>query len=76
MGLLCPNFITTFGSVFGLAFGLEGFSFFLEAIFIAIYVLATVLDPPSPKQTRSGRSSSTASGTGAARQQHTAPGAP
>jgi len=24
--------------VFGLAFGLEGFSFFLEAIFIAIYV--------------------------------------
>jgi cytochrome d ubiquinol oxidase subunit I len=30
--------MATFGDVFGLAFGLEGFSFFLEAIFIAIYV--------------------------------------
>ena len=37
-GLLWPNFMATFGEVFGLAFGLEGFSFFLEAIFIAIYV--------------------------------------
>ena len=27
-----------FGEVFGLAFGLEGISFFVEAIFIAIYV--------------------------------------
>jgi cytochrome bd ubiquinol oxidase subunit I len=38
MGLLWPNFMATFGEVFGLAFSLEGFSFFLEAIFIAIYV--------------------------------------
>src|SRR5918996_2939019 len=38
MGLLWPNFMATFGDVFGVAFGLEGFSFFLEAIFIAIYV--------------------------------------
>ena len=38
MGLLWPNFMATYGDVFGLAFGLEGFSFFLEAIFIAIYV--------------------------------------
>jgi len=38
LGLLWPNFMATFGSVFGLAFALEGFSFFLEAIFIAIYV--------------------------------------
>jgi cytochrome bd ubiquinol oxidase subunit I len=30
--------MATFGDVFGLAFGLEGFSFFVEAIFIAIYV--------------------------------------
>src|ERR671935_2365306 len=37
-GLLWPNFMATFGGVFGLAFALEGFSFFLEAIFIAIYV--------------------------------------
>jgi cytochrome bd ubiquinol oxidase subunit I len=38
MGLLWPEFMATFGDVFGLAFGLEGFSFFMEAIFIAIYV--------------------------------------
>src|ERR687887_962124 len=38
LGLLWPNFMATFGDVFGLAFGLEGFSFFMEAIFIAIYV--------------------------------------
>ncbi len=37
-GLLWPNFTATFGGVFGLAFALEGFSFFIEAIFIAIYV--------------------------------------
>jgi cytochrome bd ubiquinol oxidase subunit I len=38
MGLLWPEFMATFGEVFGLAFGIEGFSFFVEAIFIAIYV--------------------------------------
>jgi cytochrome d ubiquinol oxidase subunit I len=38
LGLLWPQFMATFGEVFGLAFALEGFSFFLEAIFIAIYV--------------------------------------
>ncbi len=38
MGLLWPNFMGTFGAVFGLGFALEGFSFFLEAIFIGIYV--------------------------------------
>jgi cytochrome bd ubiquinol oxidase subunit I len=38
MGLLWPNFTATFGSVFGLGFAVEGFSFFLEAIFIAVYV--------------------------------------
>src|SRR5436309_9854790 len=38
MGLLWPNFMATFGSVFGLGFAIEGFSFFLEAIFIGIYV--------------------------------------
>ena len=36
-GLLWPDFMATFGEVFGLAFGLEGISFFVEAIFIAIY---------------------------------------
>jgi cytochrome bd ubiquinol oxidase subunit I len=38
LGLLWPNFMATFGDVFGLGFTLEGFSFFMEAIFIAIYV--------------------------------------
>lgn len=38
MGLLWPQFTATFGSVFGLGFAIEGFSFFLEAIFIGIYV--------------------------------------
>src|SRR5919206_3462652 len=37
-GLLWPDFMATFGEVFGIAFGLEGVSFFVEAIFIAIYV--------------------------------------
>jgi cytochrome d ubiquinol oxidase subunit I len=38
LGLLWPNFMATFGEVFGVAFALEGVSFFIEAIFIAIYV--------------------------------------
>jgi cytochrome bd ubiquinol oxidase subunit I len=38
--------MATFGDVFGLAFGLEGFSFFLEAIFIAIYVYGWDRLPP------------------------------
>lgn len=38
LGLLWPEFMAAFGNVFGLGFTLEGFSFFLEAIFIAIYV--------------------------------------
>jgi cytochrome bd ubiquinol oxidase subunit I len=37
-GLLWPEFMASFGEVFGVAFGLEGVSFFIEAIFIAIYV--------------------------------------
>src|SRR6201996_5103799 len=38
MGLRWPHFTATFGSVFGLGFAIEGFSFFMEAIFIGIYV--------------------------------------
>ena len=38
MGMLWPNFTGTFGSVFGVGFAIEGFSFFLEAIFIGVYV--------------------------------------
>jgi cytochrome d ubiquinol oxidase subunit I len=46
LGLLWPEFMATFGEVFGLAFGLEGFSFFMEAIFIAIYVYGWDRLPP------------------------------
>jgi cytochrome d ubiquinol oxidase subunit I len=46
MGLLWPSFTSTFGSVFGLGFAIEGFSFFTEAIFIAIYVLGWDRLPP------------------------------
>ena len=38
LGLLWPQFMARYGDVFGLAFALEGFSFFVEAIFVAIYV--------------------------------------
>jgi len=38
MGLLWPAFTSTFGSVFGLGFAIEGFSFFTEAIFIGVYI--------------------------------------
>jgi cytochrome d ubiquinol oxidase subunit I len=38
LGILWPVWMGRFGEVFGLGFALEGFSFFLEAIFIAIYV--------------------------------------
>ena len=38
MGFLWPHFTGTFGGVFGLGFAIEGFSFFMEAIFIGIYV--------------------------------------
>jgi cytochrome bd ubiquinol oxidase subunit I len=37
-GLLWPAFTARFGSVFGLAFAIEGIAFFMEAIFIGIYV--------------------------------------
>lgn len=47
LGLLWTEFMAKFGEVFGLAFGLEGFSFFTEAIFIAIYVYGW--DHLSPK---------------------------
>jgi len=46
MGLLWPAFTARFGSVFGLGFAIEGFSFFLEAIFIGIYVYGWDRLPP------------------------------
>jgi cytochrome d ubiquinol oxidase subunit I len=38
LGLLWPRFMDRFGEVFGFAFAVEGLAFFVEAIFIAIYV--------------------------------------
>jgi cytochrome d ubiquinol oxidase subunit I len=38
MAMLWPAFTSTFGSVFGLGFAIEGFSFFTEAVFIGIYL--------------------------------------
>ena len=37
-GLLWPTFMGRFGAAFGIPFALEGIFFFLEAIFIAIYL--------------------------------------
>jgi cytochrome d ubiquinol oxidase subunit I len=37
-GLLWPRFMDRFGAAFGIAFGIEGIFFFLEAIFLAIYI--------------------------------------
>jgi cytochrome d ubiquinol oxidase subunit I len=37
-GLLWPGFTGRFGSVFGIAFAIEGIFFFIEAIFLAIYI--------------------------------------
>ncbi len=37
-GLLWPGFTGRFGSVFGVLFAIEGVFFFLEAIFITIYI--------------------------------------
>jgi cytochrome d ubiquinol oxidase subunit I len=37
-GLLWPRFMDRFGDAFGIAFAVEGIFFFLEAIFIAVYI--------------------------------------
>jgi cytochrome d ubiquinol oxidase subunit I len=37
-GLLWPHFMDRFGAAFGVAFAIEGIFFFVEAIFLAIYI--------------------------------------
>jgi cytochrome bd ubiquinol oxidase subunit I len=37
-GLLWPHFMDRFGAAFGIAFAIEGIFFFIEAIFLAIYI--------------------------------------
>ena len=46
MGLLWPALMGKFGAVFGLPFALEGFAFFIEAIFLGIYLYAWDRLPP------------------------------
>jgi cytochrome bd ubiquinol oxidase subunit I len=45
-GILWPRMMGRFGDVFGLGFGIEGWAFFLEAIFIAIYLYGWTRLPP------------------------------
>ena len=37
-GLLWPHFMDRFGAAFGIAFAIEGIFFFIEAIFLAVYI--------------------------------------
>ena len=37
-GLLWPRFMSRFGAAFGIPFAIEGLFFFLEAIFLAVYI--------------------------------------
>ncbi|GHJ42377.1 cytochrome ubiquinol oxidase subunit I [Streptomyces sp. TS71-3] len=46
MGLLWPGLMGRFGQVLGLPFALEGFAFFLEAIFLGLYLYAWDRLPP------------------------------
>src|SRR2546423_5059996 len=56
LGLLWPEFMSRFGGVFGLGFAIEGFSFFMEAIFIGVYIYGwSRLSPRAHLLTRSSR---------------------
>ncbi|MBI2930146.1 MAG: cytochrome ubiquinol oxidase subunit I [Planctomycetes bacterium] len=46
LGLLWPRFMGTFGAVIGMPFSLEAFAFFLEAIFVGIYLYGWDRLPP------------------------------
>ena len=46
MGLLWPGMMATFGDVIGLPFALEGIAFFVEAMFIGIYLFGWDRLPP------------------------------
>jgi cytochrome d ubiquinol oxidase subunit I len=45
-GLLWPEFMDRYGAAFGIPFAIEGLFFFLEAIFIAIYIYGWKRLPP------------------------------
>ena len=46
MGTLWPRFMDTYGQVFGAGFAMEGIAFFIEAIFIGIYLYGRDRLPP------------------------------
>jgi cytochrome d ubiquinol oxidase subunit I len=46
LGLLWPTFMAYAGPIFGMPFSLEGFAFFLEAIFLGIYLYGWTRVPP------------------------------
>ena len=46
LGLLWPSFMSFAGPIFGMPFSLEGFAFFLEAIFLGIYLYGWDRIPP------------------------------
>jgi len=48
MGLLWPGLMGTYGQVIGLPFAMEGIAFFIEAIFLGVYLYAWDRLPPVP----------------------------
>ncbi|MER7506105.1 cytochrome ubiquinol oxidase subunit I [Nonomuraea pusilla] len=48
MGLLWPGMMGTYGQVIGLPFAMEGVAFFIEAIFLGVYLYAWDRMPPVP----------------------------
>jgi len=46
LGLLWPSFMAFAGPIFGMPFSLEGFAFFVEAIFLGIYLYGWDRVPP------------------------------
>src|SRR4029450_2608249 len=46
MGILWPGLMGRFGEVFGFPFVLEGFAFFIEAIFVGVYLFGWNRLPP------------------------------
>lgn len=46
LGLLWPDFMASFGAVIAFPFAMEGFAFFLEAVFVGIYLYGWNRLPP------------------------------
>ena len=55
MGLLWPGLMGPFGDVIGLPFAMEGFAFFIEAIFLGIYLRLGPAAAPGPRPHRRPR---------------------